>query len=99
MQLSIVQPYIKHRTNQTLGIKSMKKIYPEIITIFLIVSVFILPPWSAPLKFDSPFFRTHWDFLWHSDGISSIDIKLLGLELAAIVGIYYLMKKLKDNKI
>jgi hypothetical protein len=77
----------------------MKYRYPEIIAITLIAAAFIFPPWNSPLRLDMPHVRTYWTYIWDSENlISSIDIKLLGLELVAIIGIYYLLVKLIDGK-
>jgi hypothetical protein len=76
----------------------MKYKYPEIIAIVLIAAAFIFPPWNSPLSSSSPHVTTYWSYVWNSDSISSVDIKLLGLELVAIIGIYYLLVKLSDGK-
>jgi hypothetical protein len=72
----------------------MKNKYPEIITIVLIIFVFLFPPWMNPVSINPLIYNTQWEFLWASDSISSIDTKLLCLELVAVGGIYYLLKKI-----
>jgi len=71
---------------------------PEIIAIALLIVVLLFPPWQ---RFVNPtFYSTKWAFIssyFDNRDISRIDIALLAIELVAVGGFYYLIKKLFER--
>jgi len=75
----------------------MKNKLPEITATVLTIIAFLYPPWrvyflSDPLKYD-----TEWEFIFSDYRTGSIDIALLGLEMVAIAGLYFLFRKIVDK--
>jgi len=71
---------------------------PEIIAIALLIVVLLFPPWKQ--FFTETFYSTKWAFIsFYFDNryMSRIDIALLAIELVAVGGFYYLIKKLFER--
>ncbi len=76
----------------------MKSKMSEIIAIAMLIIVLLFPPWQQFI--DVGVYGTRWAFViseFDDREFSKIDIALLAIELAAVGGFYYLIKKLFEQ--
>jgi hypothetical protein len=71
---------------------------PEIIAIAMLICILVFPPWQQFI--DVGVYSTRWAFVtseFEDREYSKIDIALLAIELVAVGGFYFLIKKLFER--
>ena len=89
-----VSIFLRKNPNQDLP---MQKKLPEVIAVALTVIAFIYPPWRMYISSDGKY-ATIWESIFRASGDGPVDVALLGLEFAAIAGLYFLLKKIVDKE-
>ena len=80
----------------------MKFKIPEFLTLILVLLAVLFPPWKLPLG-DGLYRTEHGFFVWNWNeeslyfSVGRIDSILLLIELVAIAGVYFLLKRITDK--